>query len=314
MSAGYTSGRPLDHTDSYALRGEDDLHDPDSALPSRAPSPAPPAPLGDDDQRTLASGGGGSGHRDGPAGESGERHVSDVEKGLKHGQEGAKREKSRDPETREWKDDVVTFDSKDDVRSPFFVLITGATMLMRETAAGESKELDNAAAVPACRPARLHDECVGRPLLHDCSGLIESCVQCAPPLRPRSSPPPPPPSRKSLASRPKSQRSARRSSSAASSRVQSSSARCPRCTAARPSSVRDSYPCDEHCLRLSRKEQSGSADSIGMRRAPCSRDFHFHLLFGRYRDSEGRSDHYAHSLLRSVHLARTISRLSESAS
>ncbi|GAA6006447.1 MFS transporter [Rhodotorula paludigena] len=118
MSAGYTSGRPLDHTDSYALRGEDDLHHPDSALPSRAPSPAPRAPLGDDDQRTLASGGGGSGHRDVPAGESGDRRVSDVEKGLKHGQEGVKRDKSRDPETREWKDDVVTFDSKDDPANP----------------------------------------------------------------------------------------------------------------------------------------------------------------------------------------------------
>ncbi|BGP32950.1 hypothetical protein JCM10296v2_004736 [Rhodotorula toruloides] len=147
----YQSGHVLDHVDSYILRGEDMTHSPgESRLPSHVPSI--PGGGGDDsarrqdeaEERTLTSGSGdGSAQRDG---------LDDAEKGLRSrkgagAEEGEKRrssnedsggEQSMDPATRQWKNDVVTFDSKDDPANPknwtfrrryFLVALLGMTTM-----------------------------------------------------------------------------------------------------------------------------------------------------------------------------------------
>lgn len=124
----YDAGQPLNHCDSFILRGEDLHHHPDS----RPPSPdrtrrLPSHPEGeadadrrdedDEEARTLASANG---------------NGRDPEKGLPlkearksdNGPAGRKVERARSsrgdaelpPEEREWANDIVTFDSKDDVR------------------------------------------------------------------------------------------------------------------------------------------------------------------------------------------------------
>lgn len=147
----YQSGHVLDHVDSYILRGEDMTHSPGE---SRLPSPVPSIRGGDEreatgrreedaEERTLTSGSGnGSVGRDG---------LDEAEKGLRSRkgaptEEAEKRasrnssdgEKSADPATRRWKNDVVTFDSKDDLANPknwsfrrryFLVALLGLTTM-----------------------------------------------------------------------------------------------------------------------------------------------------------------------------------------
>lgn len=147
----YQSGHVLDHIDSYVLRGEDTTHSPGE---SRLPSPVPSIRCGGGDgpgrreeeaeERTLTSGSGNGG-----AGRDG---LDDAEKGLRSrkgagvedgekrrsSKEGGGGELSRDPATRQWKNDVVTFDSKDDPANPknwtfrrryFLVALLGMTTM-----------------------------------------------------------------------------------------------------------------------------------------------------------------------------------------
>ncbi|BGO92279.1 hypothetical protein NBRC10512_001176 [Rhodotorula toruloides] len=147
----YQSGHVLDHIDSYVLRGEDTTHSPGE---SRLPSPPPSIRCGGGDgpgrreeeaeERTLTSGSGNGG-----AGRDG---LDDAEKGLRSrkgagvedgekrrsSKEGGGGEPSRDPVTRQWKNDVVTFDSKDDPANPknwtfrrryFLVALLGMTTM-----------------------------------------------------------------------------------------------------------------------------------------------------------------------------------------
>ncbi|BGP63206.1 hypothetical protein NBRC10512v2_004543 [Rhodotorula toruloides] len=121
----YQSGHVLDHIDSYVLRGEDTTHSPGE---SRLPSPPPSIRCGGGDgpgrreeeaeERTLTSGSGNGG-----AGRDG---LDDAEKGLRS-RKGAG-----------WKNDVVTFDSKDDPANPknwtfrrryFLVALLGMTTM-----------------------------------------------------------------------------------------------------------------------------------------------------------------------------------------
>ncbi|GEM08011.1 MFS multidrug transporter [Rhodotorula toruloides] len=147
----YQSGHVIDHLDSYILRGEDSTHSPGE---SRLPSPVPSIRGGerrddmgrreeDEEERTLASGSGNGG-----AGRDG---LDDAEKGLRsrdgagadvgekrRSEERGDGEQSLDPATRKWKNDVVTFDSKDDPANPknwtfrrryFLVALLGLTTM-----------------------------------------------------------------------------------------------------------------------------------------------------------------------------------------
>uniref|UniRef100_A0A0K3CBU9 BY PROTMAP: gi/472586634/gb/EMS24153.1/ MFS multidrug transporter [Rhodosporidium toruloides NP11] gi/647398043/emb/CDR41632.1/ RHTO0S06e03664g1_1 [Rhodosporidium toruloides] n=1 Tax=Rhodotorula toruloides TaxID=5286 RepID=A0A0K3CBU9_RHOTO len=148
----YQSGHVLDHIDSYILRGEDMTHSPGE---SRLPSPVPSIRAGADgerrgkreeeeEERTLTSGSanGGAG-RDGlddAAKGLRSRKVSGVDEGEKRrsNKEDSGGEQLTDPATRQWKNDVVTFDSKDDPANPknwtfrrryFLVALLGMTTM-----------------------------------------------------------------------------------------------------------------------------------------------------------------------------------------
>ncbi|GAA5988009.1 hypothetical protein JCM10908_002028 [Rhodotorula pacifica] len=135
----YAAGQPLDHTDSYILRGEDSIHHPESQPPSRSHSPGPGSTPSSEGQSSTGTGG---------ADEEEERTIAadpngDLETGLRErkpaaaaatGEKGAadaggrlgRTKSSRSgrmgeqepPETRKWANDIVTFNSKDDPANP----------------------------------------------------------------------------------------------------------------------------------------------------------------------------------------------------
>ncbi|GAA6014232.1 hypothetical protein JCM8202_005200 [Rhodotorula sphaerocarpa] len=145
----YDAGQVLDHTDSFVLRGEDLHHHPDSRPPSPVPSPQGPrsgpilgAPAAgtradqeddrddEEEERTLASA---SGNAHDPEkglplrerkseGGSGckldRRRSSKAEGGGAGGSRDGTRWEDQPPEERDWPNDIVTFNSKDDPANP----------------------------------------------------------------------------------------------------------------------------------------------------------------------------------------------------
>ncbi|GAA5978913.1 hypothetical protein JCM11641_000091 [Rhodosporidiobolus odoratus] len=111
----YRSGQPLQHIDSFALRGEES--------PYATPVPTRPPSLAGSSDRTRAGDHEPENEVD-SEGEQGDaeraqrkRDERDVEKGLRHRAREEDQEKVP-PEEREWKGDVVGWDSKDDPANP----------------------------------------------------------------------------------------------------------------------------------------------------------------------------------------------------
>ncbi|GAA6019837.1 hypothetical protein JCM10207_003716 [Rhodosporidiobolus poonsookiae] len=116
---GYRSGQPLHHIDSFQLRGEDETQ---SAVPSRAASPAPSATRESDVTAAEQNE-----EHDAETAQRRQDELGQAEKGEAAGglkkrggaaREGEKGEELVPAEERQWKGDVVSWDSKDDPANP----------------------------------------------------------------------------------------------------------------------------------------------------------------------------------------------------
>ncbi|BGP17112.1 hypothetical protein JCM10213_003891 [Rhodosporidiobolus nylandii] len=106
-------GQHIQHIDSFPLRGEDS--------PYATPAPTRPgSPTGSSDRTAREDEGEGGERESGGEGEARRKGLEgDVEKGLRKRKEGREEEEERvSPEEREWKGDVVGWDSKADPANP----------------------------------------------------------------------------------------------------------------------------------------------------------------------------------------------------